>query len=216
MADDAEDLVRAWDLLIGRHTADPTAAATGRALIASWAEPHRRYHALGHLREVLTYVEEVAEHADDADAVRLAAWYHDAVYQGQSDDEERSAQRAEAELAALGVQPSLVAEVARLIRVTVGHDPAAGDRNGEALCDADLAVLGAEPARYRANTAAVRAEYAHVSDTDFRVGRAGVVRGLLAAPALFHTPLARSRWESQARANLDAELRSLEDGNAYG
>lgn len=216
MADDAEDLVRAWDALIGRHSTDPAAAAIGRALIASWAEPHRRYHALGHLREVLRHVEEVAEHAADADAVRLAAWYHDAVYQGRSDDEERSAQRAEAELSALGVRPSLVAEVARLVRVTVGHDPAAGDRNGEALCDADLAVLGAEPDRYRANTAAVRAEYAHVPDSDFRVGRARVVRGLLAAPALFHTPLARSRWESQARANLDAELRSLEDGHPDG
>jgi predicted metal-dependent HD superfamily phosphohydrolase len=207
---DVEDLMLAWEGVIRRHTAHPDATAAGLALLALWAEPHRRYHTLGHLREVLTHVEEVADHAADPDAVRLAAWYHDSVYQGQPDDEERSAQRAEEDLAALGVAPSLVAEVARLVRLTTGHDPAGGDRNGEALCDADLAVLGTEPDRYRANTAAVRAEYAHVPDSDFHAGRARVVRELLAAPALFHTPLARSRWESRARANLADELRSLD------
>jgi predicted metal-dependent HD superfamily phosphohydrolase len=203
-------LTRAWAILIGRHTADPRAAAIGHALLACWGEPHRRYHALCHLREVLTHVEEVADYAADPDAVRLAAWYHDSVYQGRSDDEERSAQRAEADLAALGVAPSFVAEVARLVRVTMGHHPTHHDRNGEALCDADLAVLGVEPDRYRANTAAVRAEYDHVPDSDFRARRARVVRALLAGPAVFHTPLARSRWESRARDNLTAELRSLE------
>ena len=205
-----EDLTRAWDDLIGRHTADPAAAATGRALLARWAEPHRRYHTVSHLRGVLTRVEELADHAVDTDAVRLAAWYHDAVYQGQPDDEERSAQLAEADLAALGVDPSLVAEVARLVRLTISHQPGHGDRNGEALSDADLAALGVEPRRYRANSAAIRAEYAHVADNDFRARRAPVVRELLSGPGVFHTPLARRRWESQARANLIDELHALE------
>ena len=205
-----EDLTRAWDDLIGRHTAYPAAAATGRGVLARWAEPHRRYHTLSHLRGVLTRVEEMADHAVDLDAVRLAAWYHDAVYRGQPDDEERSAQLAEADLAALGVDPSLVAEVARLVRLTISHQPGHGDRNGEVLSDADLAALGVEPRRYRANTAAIRAEYAHVPDNDFSAARARVVRTLLSGPGVFHTPLARSRWESRARANLADELHALE------
>jgi predicted metal-dependent HD superfamily phosphohydrolase len=205
-----EDLIRAWDDLIGRHTADPAAATEGRALLARWAEPHRRYHTSSHLRDVLTSVEEFADHAVDPDALRLAAWYHDAVYQGEPDDEERSAQLAEADLAALGVDPSLVAEVARLVRLTISHQPGHGDRNGEVLSDADLAALGVEPRRYRANSAAIRAEYAHVPDNDFRARRARVVRELLSGPALFHMPLARSRWESRARANLADELHALE------
>jgi predicted metal-dependent HD superfamily phosphohydrolase len=205
-----EDLTRAWDDLIGRHTADPAAAATGRALLARWAEPHRRYHTVSHLRDVLTRVEELADYAVDIDAVRLAAWYHDAVYRGRPDDEERSAQLAEADLAALGVDPSLVAEVARLVRLTINHQPGHGDLNGEALSDADLAPLGVEPRRYRANTAAIRAEYGHVPDNDLRARRARVVRELLSGPGVFHTPLARSRWESRARANLTDELHALE------
>jgi predicted metal-dependent HD superfamily phosphohydrolase len=203
-----EDLTRAWADLIRRHTTDPAAAVIGQAVVESWAEPHRRYHSLHHLRDVLARVEELADYAADADAVRLAAWYHDVVYQGRSDDEERSAQRAESDLTALGIEPTLVAEVARLVRLTITHRPAAGDRNGQALCDADLGVLGIDPQDYQQNSAAVRAEYTHVSDTDFRTGRARVVRDLLAGP-LFYTPLARSRWESQARSNLAHELAVL-------
>ena len=209
--DGVKDLTRGWDDLIARHTTASAAAGVGQALIACWAEPHRRYHTLAHLRGILTHVEELADHASDPDAVRLAAWYHDCVYQGQPDDEERSARRAEADLAALGVASQLIAEVARLVRLTRGHDPAGGDRNGEALCDADLATLGSEPSRYRANTAAVLAEYAHVPESEFRAGRTRVLHALLDRPSLFRTPLARSRWESQARANMADELRGLEN-----
>jgi predicted metal-dependent HD superfamily phosphohydrolase len=161
------------------------------------------------LRVILTHVEELSDHAADPDAVRLAAWYHDAVYQGRPDDEELSARRAESDLASLGLPVALIAEVGRLVRLTATHRPAPGDRNGEVLCDADLASLGSEPERYRANTAAIRAENHHVADDAFRTRRARIVRELLAAPAVFHTPLARSRWESRARANLADELRDL-------
>ena len=43
-------------------------------------------------------------------------------------------------------------------------------------------------------------------DADFAVGRAAVLRALLAAPDLFDTAYARARWEAAARANVAAEL----------
>jgi predicted metal-dependent HD superfamily phosphohydrolase len=142
-------------------------------------------------------------------AVQLGAWYHDAVYDGAPDDEERSAQRAEAELTAAGLAPPLIAEVARLVRLTVGHDPAPGDRNGETLCDADLAILAASAEDYAGYTRAVRAEYAHVDDAAFRIGRAAVLQSLLDLPMLFRTPLGHEQWEPRALANLRAELTTL-------
>ncbi|MBA3745759.1 metal-dependent phosphohydrolase [Sporichthya sp.] len=186
---------------------DPT--ATGRDLIARWAEPHRRYHDLAHLTAVLDNLHDLAGHAQDLDAVRLAAWYHDAVYAGAPDDEENSARLAEAELPALALPGALVAETARLVRLTATHDPAFGDHNGETLCDADLAILAAGPANYARYVEAVRAEYAHVTDETFHAGRAEILRRLLAAPALFRTPAGRERWEADARANVRAELATL-------
>jgi predicted metal-dependent HD superfamily phosphohydrolase len=201
-------LTARWDGLLARLTgSDPT--VTGRGLIARWAEPHRRYHDLAHLTAVLDAVHDLAGHARDLDAVRLAAWYHDAVYTGSPDDEEKSAQLAETELGALGLSADLVAETARLVRLTATHDPAPGDSNGETLCDADLAILAAGPQAYARYVEAVRAEYAHVPDDAFRAGRAAVLGDLLALPSLFRTTAGQERWEAAARANVEAELRTL-------
>jgi len=204
-----QDLLETWAALLARHTANPGAVAVGRELLASWSEPHRRYHGVSHLRDILAHVEELAAVADDADAVRLAAWYHDSVYAGLPDDEERSARRAEADLSGLGLEPQLVDEVARLVRMTITHDPAPGDHNGEVLSDADLASLAVPRERYAVNTAAIRAEYAHIPDEVFRKGRLQVLVGLLDGPGVFRTRQARQQWEGPAQENLRAELATL-------
>jgi predicted metal-dependent HD superfamily phosphohydrolase len=77
------------------------------------------------------------------------------------------------------------------------------------LLDADLAVLGSEPASYQAYVAGVRSEYSHVSVDDWRTGRARVLQSFLDRPTLFATPTGRARWEARARANLAAEVASL-------
>ena len=203
-----EDLLATWTRLIARQTPDPGAAGVGRRLLEAWSEPHRTYHSLSHLRDILARVDELGAHAEDIDAVRLAAWYHDAVYQGRPDDEERSALLAQRDLTAIGVAPGMVDEVARLVRLTVDHDPAVGDRNGEVLSDADLAALAVPAESYRQNSADIRAEYPDVSDEAFRKGRTRVLLALLRGP-VFRTDDGRRRWEAAARANLRAELFAL-------
>ena len=207
------------DALRGRWRAECTAVAptadtaavdaVGTDLLQRWREPHRRYHDLTHLGEVLTAVDALcaAEGVDRADhaAASLAAWFHDAVHEGHEDDEERSAAWAED---ALQGRPD-VAEVARLVRLTVHHKPAADDLAGQVLCDADLAVLAAGPEPYAAYVDGVRQEYAHVPDDAFATGRAAVLRDLLRGP-LFHTSRGRERWERAARANVEAELTELD------
>lgn len=161
---------------------------------------------MSHLRAVLGRLDELAGCAEDDTAVGLAAWFHDAVYDPYaSDNEERSALLAE-RLLPPGARRD---EVARLVRLTATHDPADGDANGAALCDADLAVLAGPPARYAAYAAEVRQEYGFVTDEDFRAGRAVVLRHLLALPHLFRTPYGKEHWETTARFNLRGELRLL-------
>ena len=114
---------------------------------------------LGHLAAVLGMVGELAGAAPDPDAVRLAAWYHDVVYDPRSaENEARSAGRARAGLRGL-VDDERLAEVERLVLLTVDHDAEPDDANGAVLCDADLAVLAAPPDAYAGYASAVRAEY---------------------------------------------------------
>jgi len=177
-------------------------------LEAAYADPSRGYHDLRHLTEVLSRVEELMAMGDPArESVLLAAWFHDAVYEGRDDDEERSARLAEESLGSLPAP--VVAEVARLVRLTRTHRPADDDRSGMVLCDADLAILAASDDRYLDYVRGVRSEYAHVPDADFAAGRAAVLRDLLAKPRLFQTADARERWEQRARANVRRELETL-------
>ncbi|WP_234542486.1 HD domain-containing protein [Streptomyces shenzhenensis] len=179
-------------------------------LLRRWQEPQRRYHTVAHLVAVLDHVDVLEEYADEPDLVRLAVWFHDAVYlPDRSTNEERSARLAERALPEAGLPARQTAEVARLVRLTVTHDPAPGDRNGEVLCDADLAILAAPPAAYAAYTAEVREEYHFVPNDAFRAGRSAVLRQLLVLPQLFRTPYGRTEWEPTARYNLTAELEML-------
>ncbi|WP_037910648.1 HD domain-containing protein [Actinacidiphila yeochonensis] len=210
-----EALLAEWCELLRRcQSADaqaPEPAVYGRELLARWAEPQRRYHTLDHLVAVLGRAAELTAYAHDPDAVALAAWFHDAVYRPDRDEnEERSAALATRALSEAGVDAWRTAEVARLVRLTVDHDPADGDADGEVLCDADLSVLAGDPADYAAYAAAVREEYAFVPDPRFRAGRAAVLRHLLGLPRLFRTDYGFDHWESVARRNMATELELLE------
>ena len=193
----------AWPLDAGGGVRD--------ALLAAYGDPTRGYHDRQHLTEVIDRVDELAGAGAPGDllAVHLAAWFHDAVYDGERDAEERSAAWAEEALPPL-VDDAVVAEVARLVRLTEDHRPADDDSSGALLSDADLGILAAPRARYDSYVAAVRAEYAHLDDDTFAAGRAHVLRDLLDKPRLFHTAYAVERWERDARANAGAELERLE------
>jgi len=190
------DLAARWSRL------RPGADELGQDLLDRWSQPHRHYHNLDHLAAVLAVVDRYAHLAAAPDAVRLAAWFHDAVYDPRAaDNEERSAELAERHLG----DP----EVARLVRLTAGHEVAPGDTNGALLADADLAILAAEPAAYDRYVAAVRREYGHVPGDAFRAGRARVLESLVALPELYRIVPPRATWDSLARANLARELAEL-------
>ena len=201
-----DPLLRSWTDALGDR---PEVVAAGQGLLARYDEPHRRYHDRRHLAEVLAALRTLAAGRPLAVEVVCAAWLHDAVHRGRDDDEERSADLAVQVLTDLAVDGGLVDEVARLVRMTLAHDPAPGDDLGALLSDADLAVLGAAPERYARYAADVRSEYAHVPDAAFRTGRSAVLRDLLDRPRLFRTSAAHSRWDATARRNLRGEIAGL-------
>lgn len=176
-------------------------------LLVAWDRPG--YHDLRHLTEVLDRLDDLDREGAVFDRVPvvLAAWFHDAVYDGRADAEDRSAQLAEALL-----PDPPAAEVARVVRMTVHHQAFPDDLNAAALSDADLAILAASPSRYASYTRDVRREYAHVPDAAFCAARAKVLADLLDGPSLFRTPQGRAVWEERARANVSDEIARLVGG----
>ncbi|MHA7240538.1 DUF4031 domain-containing protein [Arthrobacter sp. TMS1-12-1] len=199
-------LMSRWEALL------PEARGLGAELLDRWGEEQRRYHTPAHLLAVLEALDVLLEPADEPlrDAVLLAAWFHDAVYEGRAGDDER----ASASLAVQslrGIRPDdVVGDVERLVLLTATHDPGPEDRAGHLLCDADLAVLAGAPEAYARYVAAIRAEYRHVPEDAFIGGRRSVLRHLLALEPLYRTAAAQEEWTAPARGNLTRELASLE------
>lgn len=197
------DLRDQWNRLL------PDAQPLGDDLLARYAEQHRHYHDQRHLTELLETIDELADLADDAGTVRLAAWFHDAIYDPRADpgeNEEVSAQLAELELSAYGVEAARITEIGRLIRLTAKHDCEPDDANGAVLCDADLRILSLSADRYDEYAAGIREEYGHIGDRDFARGRMTFLQSL-AETSLYATSRAQEQWEQAARENLRRELK---------
>jgi predicted metal-dependent HD superfamily phosphohydrolase len=215
-----DDLLERWNATL------PDQPEIGKDLLRRYAEPHRHYHTVNHLHHVLVMIDELAED-QDLFLVRLAAWFHDAVYAiptGQLSNEEASARLAIRTLGRVGLEQEDLNQVARLVRLTETHVPGARDPEGELLCDADLAILAAPPEEYARYVEQVRAEYAAVPERAFLAGRLAVLTELAdreitplaaeaggrSAPAsIFRTAKGRRRLTSAARANVAAEMESL-------
>ncbi len=190
------------------------AAPMHLCLSSAWANPARSYHTTQHLTECLALAHEWGEGLSPIEraTLTLAVWFHDAVYDPRSsDNEKQSAQLALKALRHSGVAEHHYLRVSELVLATE-HAMAVpvGDRVRDLLLDIDLAILGAAPSRFAEHQAQVRKEYAFVSEADYAAGRAQVLEHFRAqasaAPQqLYRTPMGRQR-AAQALANLTGAL----------
>jgi predicted metal-dependent HD superfamily phosphohydrolase len=215
---DVDLLRRAWDKATTILGASADAAAPEfDGIIDAYRATERHYHGIAHISALLALARDHSPLIGDPLAVDLAILFHDVVYDPRrSDNEEMSAQRAEHSLRVLAAPPALIRKVAAWVRTTAhgSTDDAPKDPDLAFLLDVDLSILAASPAHYRAYAAAVRREYDHVPDDQFRIGRARVLQHFLGRSAIYLTPSLRARWEAAARTNLAAELALLD--NATG
>ena len=194
----SSDWVGAWQYLRLPAPAPDVLAS----LLARWSEPHRKYHTLRHLRECLELFEQVRAQAEHPGEVAIALWFHDAAYDtGRHDNEAASAARAKEALLAAGADAAVADRVHALIMAT-RHSEAPSTPDAKLLVDIDLAILGAEPARFDEYERQIRDEYGFVPEAVFRDKRAEILRGFLARPALFSTPACADRFDAPARASL--------------
>jgi len=179
-------------------------------LVGRWAEPHRRYHTLQHLRECLTLFEQLRDDARHPGEIAIALWFHDAVYDtSRHDNEAASADWAGRALLDAGASAQVAQRVHALIMAT-RHAQVPATADAQLLVDIDLAILGAPPGRFDEYERQIRAEYAFVPEALFREKRGAVLRGFLQRPTIFATAACRQRFEATARSNLAKAIASLD------
>ena len=192
-------------------------AAQLDALRAAYASPPRAYHDFAHVEAVLAHVADVAAGPGwhQRAEVSLAVLYHDAVYEaGRADNEARSAVLAAEALArwppAVGMDVE-TGRVTELIELTARHGTLTphgfpADAHGDdtrLFLDCDMAILGADPARFDAYDRAIATEYrGHVPGWTYRLQRRRFLKTLLARPRIYLSDFFHERLDAQARANL--------------
>ena len=153
---------------------------------------------------MLETVDGLASFARNLNAVKLAVWLHDVIYDSRaSDNEARSAEYAEQLCEKLSIPEGRV--VACLILKTKTHE-AGDDPDAQVLLDADLAILGASESAYRTYADQIRQEYGWVPEPDFLMGRRQVLERFLARPRIFHVLV---HLEEPARRNIAGEISRL-------
>jgi predicted metal-dependent HD superfamily phosphohydrolase len=190
--------VRLWCDLGG--TAD---RAVFEQLLARYAEPHRAYHTIEHVRHCLDQLDAALRLSQRPAELEVAIWFHDAVYDThRSDNEELSAQWAHQHMLEQGLSDEAAARVRSLILATK-HDALSADPETALLMDIDLASLGRSAAEFERQGLRVRHEYDWVPERDFCVGRARVLDKFLERDWIYQTEFFRERYERQARINLE-------------
>lgn len=198
-----------WQRLGVARDADNALADTYAALIKRYAEPHRHYHTTQHIGECLTHFDTLRGTCQHTSEVELALWFHDAIYEPRAkDNEAQSAAWALRVMGDTGIAPNVRERVRTLIMKTC-HDGLPETVDEQVLVDIDLAILGAEPARFDEYEMQVRAEYGWVPQFLFNKTRRKILEAFLARPALYATAHFNRLLEKKARENLARSLATL-------
>jgi predicted metal-dependent HD superfamily phosphohydrolase len=184
------------------------------ALVSAYTAPDRHYHDLRHVEALLGLANACAD-MTDREALEAAIWFHDAIYDTRrSDNEERSAALAVAQLAGT-TDWDRIARIAAMIRATAGHAlpdlaDAAAKHDCAVFLDMDLAILGSPAEDFDAYEAAVRREYDWVAEPQWKLGRRAVLAQFLARPAIYATQRFQASHEEAARRNLARAIARLD------
>jgi predicted metal-dependent HD superfamily phosphohydrolase len=175
----------------------------------SYSGKKRHYHSLQHLSSLLMQLKEVAGEIQNWETILFTLYYHDIVYNAlKSNNEEKSAELAEKRMKQLDVSKDKIELCKRQIVATKSHIQST-DSDTNYFTDADLSVLGQPWEIYSLYHQNVRKEYSIYPDFVYNPGRKKVLNHFLAMDRIFKTDFFYTRFETQAKQNLQKEIALL-------
>ncbi len=197
-------------LTAGCFESDMVAENMFLALCRKYNQKHRYYHNLSHIENLYRLFEQYSGQMDDSVAVEWAIWFHDAIYQPQSqNNERRSAELLIKWLSSATLPEKTIAKAYQLILATKTHSPEGLDYDGLLFLDMDMAVLGQPD--YAAYREAIRMEAKAIPDLIYRVSRIKILTDFLSRPRIYHTSGFFEQFETLARQNMTQEIKDLEN-----
>lgn len=179
-----------------------------------YSEPHRTYHNLNHLYQMLGEYDLVSTELKDPEITLFALYYHDLIYDVTSKtNEDESANIAKERLSVLKIENERIKTCMEHILATKSHR--LGDRchpDTSYFLDIDISILGSEETKYYEYANNIRKEYSIFSDADYQTGRVQVLHHFIENIRLFHTDIFFDRYEMRSRHNVKLEIHSFLKG----
>jgi predicted metal-dependent HD superfamily phosphohydrolase len=177
---------------------------------AYYSEPGRHYHTPNHIDHCIRQFDLAVTEMDDADAVEMAIWFHDLVFENDANDNELQSARRFAELADESMDAGFKSRVYDLIMATAPPRQAKTNDEGFML-DIDLSSFGLPWDDFVRDSQAVRQESPQLSDAEFFPGQRAFLESLVNREHFYFTEFFRSRIEDTARDNIRRHLRNLSE-----
>ncbi len=183
--------------------------ATFAQLQSHYEQPHRHYHNTHHITATLNCLEKVRAYTRNYDALEMALWFHDAVYDVfSSSNEQDSADWAVRFLQQNQVDSPFIETVYRLIMATL-HEVTPVGSDEALMVDIDLSILGRESQDYAQFEQAIRKEYQRIPSFIYKRKRRAILQGFLNRACIFSHEYFVERYEKQARNNLTWAINAL-------
>ncbi len=170
-------------------------------LIVAYSEKQRAYHTLQHLYECLGLFDTIRADLNDAYAVALALWFHDAVYDPQAKDNELKSAELFQQYLAQDLSVDIVQKIKRWIVATQKH-ASTDELDLQFLLDIDLAILAASSERFAEYEQQIQQEYAWVDPDVYSIKRKEVLAHFYQIEPLYQTEYFQQNFEQRAKNNL--------------
>lgn len=186
------------------------AAALGADLLARYAESGRLYHTIDHIDHCLGQFDEVRPDCVQADAVELAIWFHDAIYNFPAYENEKLSAAFFMETSDQVLDSEFRKDVAALV-IATEHVKVPDDADQRILVDVDLSSFGLPWDKFAADGKNIRRELHYLADAEFYKGQIAFMQSLLGRDRIFNTSHFFDAYESIARDNVGRYLNSLQE-----
>lgn len=175
-------------------------------IVYQYSKKSRYYHNLVHLENMFSELEMVKEQVEAFNLIAFSVFYHDIVYNATSKvNEEKSAEWALSRLKHYHLSDDQLQIINEQILATKKHQKSE-NHDVNLLIDADLSILGAERNIYQKYTENIGKEYAVYPDFLYKPGRKKALIHFLEFESIFKTEHFRSKYENQARENIEWEI----------
>jgi predicted metal-dependent HD superfamily phosphohydrolase len=207
---DKQRFTSLWNRCQAGNNAGVSADDVYKEVHGYYSEAGRHYHTPEHIDHCLIQFDLASAEMEDADAVEIAIWFHDLIFDVRASDNELQSARRFAELANDSMDTDFKARIRDLIMTTAPPRlPKTTDQ--KFMLDIDLSSFGLPWEDMLRDSIAVRQESPQQSDAEFFSGQRAFLESLVSREHFYFTAFFRSRIENSARRNIQRYLQNLSD-----